>query len=89
MILNCQLLLHISLLIILNYIAYKDLEMSSPNVEVRRKRKKQIVGRVIRVVHHTWTHQKDAVLVQYLHIMTDDLNWKGKMVPLDQGTSIN
>ena len=69
--------LHISLLIILNCIAYKDLEMSLPNVEGGRKRRKQTARRVIRVVHHSWTHQNDAVLVQCLLVMADDPKWKG------------
>ena len=75
MILNSQLLLHISLLIILNYIAYKDLEMSSSNVEVRKKKKKkkkQTAERAIRAVHHTWTHQEDAVLIRCLHVIAED-----------------
>ena len=46
--------------------------MSSPNVEVKRKRKKQIAGRVTRGVHHSWTNQKDAVLVRCLHVMAND-----------------
>ena len=31
---------------------------------------------VTRVVHHSWTNQEDAVLVRYLHGMTNDLKWK-------------
>ena len=46
--------------------------MSSPNAEVRRKRKKQTARRVTRVVHHSWINQEDAVLVQCLHVMVDD-----------------
>ena len=51
--------------------------MLSPNTEVRRKRKKQTVGRVTRVVHHSWTYQENAVLVRCLHVMVDDPKWKG------------
>ena len=45
--------------------------MSSPNIEVRRK-KKQTARRVTRAVHHSWTNQEAAVLVRYLHVMADD-----------------
>ena len=55
--------------------------MSSPNAEVRRKRKKQTTGRVTRALHHSWTIQEDAVLVRCLHVMADDPKWKG-----DNGT---
>ena len=37
--------------------------MSLPNTEVRRKRKKQTAGSVIRAVHHSWTNQENAILV--------------------------
>ena len=55
--------------------------MSSPNAEVRRKRKKQIAGKVTKAIHHSWTIQEDAVLVRCLHVMKDESKWKG-----DNGT---
>ena len=73
--------LHISLLIILNCIAYKDLEKSLPNVEGGRKRRKQIARRVTRAVHHLQTYQEDVVLVRCLLVMVDGSKWKG-----DNGT---
>ena len=50
--------------------------MSLSNVEVGRKRKKT-TRRVTRVIHHTWTNQEDAIIVQRLHVMLDDSKWKG------------
>ena len=46
--------------------------MSSPNIEIRRKRRKQTAGRVTRAVHHSWTQQEDASLVRCLHVMAID-----------------
>ena len=56
--------------------------MSSPNTEVRRKRKKT-TRRVTRAVHHSWTNQEDVVSSSMLHVMANDPNGKGTMVPLD------
>ena len=50
--------------------------MSSPNVEIRKKRRQQTVGRVTRGVYHSCIHQEDATLVLYLHVMADDSKWK-------------
>ena len=46
--------------------------MSSPNVEVRKKRKKQTLGRVTRAIHHSWTNQEDVILVRCIHVMAND-----------------
>ena len=66
--------------------------MSSPNTEVRRKRKKT-PGRVTRDVHHSWTNQEDAVLVRCLHVMADDPKWKRdngtfRLVPQSIGENV-
>ena len=55
--------------------------MSSPNAKVRRKRKKQIAGKVTKAIHHSWTIQENTILIRCLHVMVDDPKWKG-----DNGT---
>ena len=44
--------------------------MSSPNIKVERKKK--TLGKVTRVVHHSWTNQEDVILVRCLHVMAGD-----------------